>query len=131
MSDAPDPDEIYARNIKYAQQLPSYMTPLNQGDEKNFRAWVQANNVPFDANNPKSDYDMRGFWQALNAGDPVARTAVNPNDKQMHYPDRWKTPYHKSFSAESQWATEGAPKWNDKDQLVMPDGTVVFDERAQ
>lgn len=76
------------------------------------------------------DYDMRGFWKALQAGDPLAQAAIDPNDQRMHYPDYWKTPYHETFSAESQWADpKKAPSWNDKDQLVMPDGTVIFDDR--
>ena len=50
----------------------------------------------------------------------------------MHFPDFWKTPYHESFSAESQWADPAkAPKWNAQDQLVLPDGTVVFDEKKE
>ena len=74
---------------------------------------------------------MRGFYKAMLAGNSMATSAVNPNDQKLHYPDYWKTPYHKSFSNESQWADPAkAPRWNEKDQLVMPDGTVVFDERA-
>lgn len=110
----------------------TYNTPLPADQEAQFRQWVQQNSVPFDPNEAASDYDMRGFWKALQAGDPIAKSAVDPNDKQMHYPDYWKTPYHETFSAESQWADPGkAPKWNDKDQLVMPDGTVIFDDRKR
>lgn len=36
-----------------------------------------------------------------------------------------------TFSNESQWAIENAPRWNDKDQLIAPDGTVLFDDRAR
>jgi len=95
-----------------------------------FRSWVGTNKIPFDPTEANADYDMRGFWKALQVGDPMALTAVNPNDQQIHFPDYWKTPYHQSFSAESQWADpEKAPRWNEKDQLILPDGTVVFDER--
>ena len=121
----------YKRNKAWAKAQKSYITALPPEQEAQFQAWVKTANVPFDPS-PTADYDMRGFWQALQNGDPIAKTAVNPNDQRMHYPDYWKTPYHQSFSAESQWAVpEKAPRWNDKDQLVAPDGTVVFDERAE
>lgn len=121
----------YDRNISYAKPAPAggYLTALPQDQEKAFQQWVSQNNVPFDPSS-QADYDMRGFWKGLMSGDPRATTAINPNDRQLHFPDYWKTPYHKSFSAESMWATEKAPSWNEKDQLVTPDGKVVFDERA-
>lgn len=74
---------------------------------------------------------MRGFYKALTENNPIATTAVNANDGMIHYPDYWKTPFHKSFSNESKWANKSAPKWNAQDQLVLPNGTVVFDERSQ
>jgi hypothetical protein len=107
-----------------------YNTPLLPQDEGAFRQWLTTNNVPFDPNKRVSDYDMRGFWQGLQAGDPKATSAVDPNDNRLHYPDYWKTPYHQTFSNESQWANDKAPAWNDKDQLVTPDGRVLFDDRA-
>jgi hypothetical protein len=122
--------ENYKKNSAYAKKG-DYQTQLNPASEAKFRSWLKANKVPFDPKSKVSDYDMRGFWLALQAKDPKAMTAINPNDKQLHYPDHWKTPYHQSFSNESQWATKGAPSWNKKDQLVLPDGKVVFDERAR
>jgi hypothetical protein len=109
----------------------NYRTNLDDSQEFMFRMWLQRNNVPFDPDAPVADYDMRGFWKAMKAGDAKAKTAVNPNDKKIHYPDYWKTPYHRTFSNESQWAGKKAPKWNDKDQLVAPDGTIIFDEKAR
>jgi hypothetical protein len=45
------------------------------------------NKVPFNpASEAPQDYDMRGFFRALMQGDPKARSAVNENDSQMHYP---------------------------------------------
>lgn len=119
----------YKKNSAYAKKG-DYQTPLNAGSEQKFREWVKANKIPFDPKSKVSDYDMRGFWLALQAKDPIAVSAINPNDKHLHYPDYWKTPYHQSFSNESQWATPGAPSWNKKDQLVLPSGKVIFDERA-
>lgn len=119
----------YERNKGYAKEG-EYTTALNPGSEAQFRAWVAANKVPFDPNSKTSDYDMRGFWLGLQSKDPTAISAVNPYDKQIHYPDHWKTPYHETFSAESQWAKPGAPTWNKDDQLVLPSGQLIYDSRA-
>jgi hypothetical protein len=106
----------------------SYLTQLDPLREAAFQSWVQKNKVPFDPS-PNADYDMRGFWRALQQGDPMAQQTLNANDQQMHFPDYWKTPQHESFSRESQFATNQAPQWNDADQLVDPRGRIVFDER--
>ncbi len=129
-------NDNFARNKAYLRQGAGqdYATKLSPDQEQQFRAWVEEKKVPFnpDASGP-SDYDMRGFWQALQNGDDKAKNAVDPNDGKMHYPDYWKTPYHETFSNESQWANpKTAPAWNDKDQLVDPSsGKVLFDDRAR
>lgn len=124
--------DLFRRNQPYVRPgNHQYNTPLGFGDELAFRRWVQQNNVPFDPEAGVTDYDMRGFWQGLQKGDPHARSAVNQNDQQIHYSDYWKTPYHQSFSAESQWATPVAPMWNEQDQLVSPGGRILVDERAR
>lgn len=122
-----------AGNKQYLNAGPqNYATALAPEQEQQFRGWVAQNKVPFDPTQQMQDYDMRGFYSALMAHDPRATTAINPNDSMMHYPDYWKTPYHQSFSAESQWADPAkAPKWNEQDQLVLPNGTIVFDEKAR
>lgn len=129
---AKTPETVFEKNKQYLKEGEhNYNTELSPKDELLFRDWLKRNNVPFDVNAKITDYDMRGFWKAYSEGDPKAKPSVNPNDKQIHYSDYWKTPYHESFSAESQWADpKKAPQWNDKDQLVLPDGTVIFDERA-
>jgi hypothetical protein len=109
----------------------NFNTPLSPVEESLFRNWVNTNKVPFDLQALSSDYDMRGFWRALMAGDPRATTGINPDDKKLHYPDYWKTPLHESFSAESQWANDRAPRWINEHQLALPDGTVIFDERTK
>lgn len=131
--DAPDYDANLQKNQAWIRPgIHTYNTPLDGMQERAFRQWAAENKVPFDANAPVSDYDMRGFWKGLMSGHPQATTAINQNDKQVHFPDFWKTPLDASFSAESQWADpEKAPTWNDKDQLVLPDGTVVFDEKSR
>lgn len=124
-------DTTFSRNQQYlAPGEHKYNTEL--GDkEAAFQDWVKQKKIPFDPSAQNSDYDMRGFYKALQEGDPKAKEAANPNDNQMHFPDYWKTPYHQSFSNESQWADpKRAPQWNEQDQLIAPDGKVVFDERA-
>lgn len=106
-------------------------TTLPPGQEQAFRSWLQQYDVPFnpDAKGP-TDYDMRGYYRAFMAGDPrAAPTQINPNDNQPHFTDYWKTPYHESFSQQSQWAGPHTPEWNAQDQLTDPAGNVVFDER--
>jgi hypothetical protein len=122
----------FERNKAWTKQgAANFNTDLGD-QEPQFRQWLKDNNVPFDPDGKgPSDYDMRGFWQALQANDPKAKQAIDPNDQRMHYPDYWKTPYHETFSNESRWADpKTAPAWNDKDQLVAPDGKVLFDDRA-
>lgn len=119
-------------NPNLAGRVPgqSYNTQLGTLGEMAFRQWVAQNHVPFnpDATTPQ-DYDMRGFYQGLQQQNPKATTAVNSNDGRLHFPDYWKTPIHQSFSNESQWAGPNAPSWNEQDQLVSPNGRIVFDER--
>ena len=127
-------NSLPAAQSEYGTQPPvmqgGYITKLDPLSQMAFENWVEKNNVPY---NPaqNADYDMPGFWKALTSNDPRAATAINPNDQQLHFPDYWKTPYHQSFSNESQYAAPGAPAWNDKDQLVGKGGNVVVDEPKQ
>ena len=107
-----------------------YVTELPPDQEQAFQAWAAKNKVPWQ-DTPNADYDMRGFWSALQVGDPRAATAINPADKRLHFPDTWKTPYHATFSNESQYAAgrPDAPHWQGN-VLVAPDGRVVADERT-
>ena len=129
----PDPTELMIaalkRNEPYVRPgQHQYDTNLGLA-EPDFRYWVAQNKVPFDPHAEVTDYDMRGFYQALAQGDPKATSAVNPNDKQLHFPDYWKTPYHETFSNESLWAGETAPQWDKKDKLISPGGRILKDER--
>ncbi len=122
------PDQVFARNKPYLKPGASnFTTQLAPDEEGAFRNWVAQNHVAFDPAQTTPDYDMRGFWKQ-NAG---GGTAVNPNDGKIHYPDTFKTPYDLTFSRESQFAAPSAPAWNDKDQLVTPDGKIQYDERAR
>jgi len=123
-----------AQNPMLAGRQPasSYNTALSPLDEFAYRQWVAQNNVPTDPNSTApQDYDMRGFYQGLQQGNPKAQSAVDPDDSRLHYPDFWKTPQHQTFSNESQWAPANAPQWTPNDQLAAPNGRVLFDDRAQ
>ena len=84
-------------------------------------------------NDALTDYDYEGFYHGLLNNDPKAKTEINKNDARLHYDDKWKTPYHESFSNESQYANpKTAPRWNDLDQLIDPiTHEIVFDERKK
>ena len=124
--------ELFATNKPYVRSdAKNFNTDLG-AKEPDFQQWVSTNKVPFDTTDKTPDYDMRGFWQAQQNKDPRAMQAMDPNDQKMHFPDYWKTPYDRTFSSESQWANPAtAPKWNEQDQLVTPDGKVVFDDKKQ
>lgn len=108
-----------------------YNTPLNPQQERQFRQWLQQNQVAFNPSLAVSDYDMRGFWAALQRGDPMAESAINPNDQRMHFPDYWKTPYNATFSNQSQWANpQTAPQWTG-DVYHLPNGTVLWNDKLQ
>lgn len=121
---APGPTDVH-------QGAQGYNTKLEPLDEMSFRQWVKDKGVPFNPEAASSDYDMRGYYRALQQGDPRAVPAgTNPNDGQMHYPDTWKTPTHKTFSAESQYADPNGPQWTGDDKLVSPGGRILRDERS-
>lgn len=133
MPDLRRPEPSLANLGNYGPRvLPTdYNTQLPQMDEFQFRRWLQQNNVPFNPDAGTTDYDMRGFYQAARQGQPGISTQVNPNDNLLHYPDRFKTPQHQSFSNESQWAAQNAPQWINDSQQATPNGRIVFDERQR
>lgn len=89
----------------------SYVTQLPALEQAAFMEWVQKNRVPYDPS-PYADYDMPGFWKALQAKDPRAVSSINPSDNRMHYPDIWKTPYHRTFSNQSMHSKNPTdPRW--------------------
>lgn len=105
-------------------QHQSYTTYLPPDQEAQFQSWVKANRIPWQ-DTPNADYDMRGFWKAQQSGDPNAQRASN-----LHFPDTYKTPYHRTFSNESIYATPDAPHWQG-DVLIDKAGRVVADERPK
>jgi hypothetical protein len=103
-----------------------YLTQLAPLDEMRFRQWIQQKQVPWQ-DSPTSDYDMRGYYQALQKGDARAVETQSAFDGKMHFPDTWKTPNHKTFSNESMYALPTAPTWRG-DRLVNAMGGIVADE---
>lgn len=116
------PEQSYAFNKQWAKTGP-YVTTLSPGDEQKFQQWVQANHIPWQ-DTPTADYDMRGYWKAMQSGNSLAKRASNG-----HFPDKWKTPYSGTFSRESMYATSDAPYWKG-DNLVTNDGRLVTGETA-
>ena len=100
-----------------------YQTRITPEEEKEFRSWVIHNNVPFNPTERFADYDMRGFWKAQRSGDERAQQDSNT----LHFPDTWKTPYHRTFSRESIYAPPDAPEWFGS-KLVNKYGDVIYDE---
>jgi len=118
---------LYSRNSRWSTWDGSITTFKTDKEEEQYQKWLKENKVNIDPNDPYPDYDMRGFYKALQEKDPKAMTAIDPHDKQLHYPDYWKTPFHETFSNESKWANpKTAPSWNKQDQLVTPQGQILF-----
>ena len=115
-----------------AQQPAAATTPA---DETAYRMWLLTNKVQ-----ESPDYNMRGFYNAMRAGDPMAASAINPNDQKMHFPDKWKLPNHPTFSTDSQYynpqTMADTPTWQGGDlqgggaswSLRRPSGAVVSAE---
>lgn len=110
-------------NKSIATTQGQFTTYLGPEQEQSFQDWVKQNKIPWQ-DSPTADYDMRGFYQAMISGDPNAhRSSAN-----LHFPDTWKTPYHKTFSNESIYsAGRPAPHW-EGDRLIDDHGNVVADE---
>jgi hypothetical protein len=123
-----------------------YQTQLSPGDESLFRSWLTSNAqvapgiAAFNPDDRQSDYDMRGWWQAYsNPQHPqnqLTSMGTSSYDMQPHFNDYWKTPYHETFSQESQWAKPNkAPQWFDDGQggwkLIDRKGKVIKHEPSQ
>ncbi len=110
----------FKHNSAFALPGP-YQTKLSSDEEQEFRKWVKENNVPFDVNAKTVDYDMRGYWKSMVAGN-------QPAWKQgSHFPDTFKTPYDTTFSAESKYAKQGTPfVWKGDNLIDTRTGAVIF-----
>ena len=100
------------------------MTKLSPTEEAKFQSWVKQNKIPWQ-DTPTADYDMRGYWKAMESGDPNAKRAAN-----RHFPDTWKTPYHHSFSSESKYSKQGT-HWVGNKLIEDSSGKVLWDDDAK
>ena len=128
------PQQNFTRNQGWARPGP-YGTTLSPQEEQQFQQWAQQQGLHMeDYSGPQAVYDMRGFWKAQQAGDPRARTDINPNDQRRHFPDIWKTPYAATFSNESMYAQPSAPRWVHRGgnawDYVLPDGHVIYSDQS-
>jgi hypothetical protein len=115
------------RNQAWAKPGP-YVTKLSPQDEQEFQAWAKQHpDLVRGETGPDADYDVRGRWLAEKQGDPQAKLVRSAFDGKLHASDKWKTPYHRTFSAESVYATPDAPKWQG-DKLVDRTGKLITDE---
>lgn len=107
-----------------------YITQLSPDDEAKFQTWVKRNNIPMENDTATSDYDMRGYYKDNVLGAGGVKTKVSRFDNRPHFPDTYKTPYHRTFSNESRYALPTAPHW-DGDRLIDNSGRVIADETPQ
>ena len=89
-----------------------FITPLNIKDRLGYEVFKQVNNIG-DNRGLNTPYDMQGFYKQEVAprslverlfGDSGA-TEMMPDG--LHYTDQFKTPFHPSFSNESQYKMPG------------------------
>lgn len=117
----------FDRNAAWAKKQESYQTPLSEENEIRFNNWLALNKNrlgEFDPKNTKEDYDMRGWWLENNGA----------NAPDGHFPDTHKTPYHETFSNESKYSTETAPKWVQSGSawmLIDREGNILKKEEGQ
>lgn len=113
-------EQSFKLNRQWAKPGP-YVTHLSPEDESEFMAWAKKNPQAVEGElGPTPDYDIRGYWKAMKAGDPLAVQSA----KNKHFPDKWKTPYSGVFSKESKYALPNAPHW-EGNKLVTADGRLV------
>lgn len=126
MPQIPPKISYFMRNSPWAKPADSYTTSLPPDQEKAFSIWAQQNQKRIGpsqvVNDPLADYDYRGWWKE-NQETPVP---------EGHFIDKYKTPYHETFSNESQYANpELAPSWVRVGKgwnLVGKDGTILKEE---
>lgn len=117
------------------QELAQALQAATPEAQQQYLQWAIQNNVP-----QSNDYDMQGFYGGLMNMDPRAASAINTNDQQMHFPDKWKLPNHPTFSTESQyydprtmpqtptWSGGALPNGGESWTLRRPNGGIVAAE---
>lgn len=85
-----------------------YNTPLSDSEEKEFQSWATStfnNNV----NQQLGNYDLRGAWKAIKAGDVKF-------SENGHLPDKYKKPNHPTFSNDSQYSRHDGGEWKENNK---------------
>jgi hypothetical protein len=114
--------QAYRRHRRYATPGP-YQTHLPRPAERAFRRWVARERIPFNPNDRRVDYDMRGYYVASRGA---------PHVLGQHFPDTFKTPYDTTFSHESKFATPNNPYVWIGDMLVnLKTGEVEYKPRRR
>ena len=125
----PPTEELKAK-LKGLFKFPlNYRTTLKPLEEFDFQSWVRGNQIPY-VDEPRADYDMRGFYQALRAKDPRATQSYDFIDNAFHYPDTWKTPFHETFSNESMYGKPTDPSWRGN-KLYNALGIKIFEPKKK
>jgi len=113
--------EDVLKNLK-SKGLPSpYGTPLNIKERLAYDLWKVKNQVQDDPRGFNNSYDMEGFFKDMVLNNP------NKDDSGIttlmadgiHYPDKYKTPFHPTTSNESKYKM---PSMN-RNWLPNGDGT--------
>ena len=95
-----------------------FYTRLNNRDEKDFQQWyfnvALANNLDANPNDPRHNYDYRGYWKNATPEERLAAQQAG-----WHGTDTYKWPSHETFSVESKFynprTMEGVGHWEGKD----------------
>lgn len=74
-----------------------YQTRLSPSAEREFQLWSRTATDVHGAPPPANEYDLRGYWQALQSGDLAAPAAGKPHA----LPGTWLTPRSPDFGPDS------------------------------
>lgn len=87
-----------------------YKTKLTESEEKEFLNWYRTvaiiNKLDINPDHPDHHYDYRGFWKNSSDQDKLVMSLMGGN---KHFPDKWKTPLHPTFSNESIYSNDFTP----------------------
>jgi hypothetical protein len=99
--------EGYLNEMKEGGTVPDngkYTTKLTDKEEKEFQDWYSKVSKHKNLNpNPDAEeqkYDYRGYWKNED------REGILSEDTEAHFIDKYKQPFHPTFSTESQYSNE-------------------------
>lgn len=119
-----------AQRIIPSGKTSPHMTILTPQDEAKFRQWAQHDVKNIQPDDPKATYDMRGYWKALQTGDPRARPVIDSTGKAS-FPTKWRTPDYKepevNIPLDEYQNGEFHPTAKPAKREVVPDNGMWFD----